>query len=210
MATYPGGIYSPRAKENKSGVVYDANKKTIGYVEDVTKLDDEIVAVETELGTDPKGVDADVKTRLDRIDGELDGMTLQTVRVYVPLRADTSYISDSTLAYSSKGAFVRFDKGKYPNLQAIYFAAKLYTAVAGGVAYAKLKNQSTGLEIAGSEISHNGTNSWDIATFKTSGDVKANIPAGFNTYCFRMKTNDVTKAARLNGAYIIVEYQVYA
>lgn len=64
MATYPGGVYSPRTKENKAGVVYDAAKKTIGYVEDVTKLDDEVVAVETELGTDPKGVFADVKTQL--------------------------------------------------------------------------------------------------------------------------------------------------
>jgi len=64
MATYPGGVYSPRTKENKAGVVYDPDKKTIGYVEDVTKLDDEVVAVETELGTEPKGVFTDVKTAL--------------------------------------------------------------------------------------------------------------------------------------------------
>lgn len=63
-ASYPGGIYPPRTKENKSGVVYDASKKTIGYVEDITKLDEEVVAIETELGTLPKGVFADVKTLL--------------------------------------------------------------------------------------------------------------------------------------------------
>ena len=210
MAEYPGDIYSPRLKENKSGVVYNAAKKTVGYVEDVTKLDDEIVAIETELGTDPKGADADVKTRLNRIDGELDEMTLQTVRDYIALRADTTYITDSTLAYSSKAAFVRFNKAKYPNLQSIKFAAKLYTAVAGGVAYAKLKNQSTGVEVVQSEVSHNGTDSWDVSCFKISVDVKDNIADNENTYCFRMKTNDVTKAARLVTAYIIVEYQVYA
>jgi len=50
MAEYPSSVYSPRTKENKSGVVYDAAKKTILFAEDVTKLDDEIVAIETKLG----------------------------------------------------------------------------------------------------------------------------------------------------------------
>ena len=54
-AIYPGGTYSPRTKENKPGVEYNADKSTIGYVEDVTKLDDEVVAIETELGINPKG-----------------------------------------------------------------------------------------------------------------------------------------------------------
>jgi len=49
MADFPGGIYSPREKENKAGVVYDPTKKTTGYVEDITKLDDEVVAIETFL-----------------------------------------------------------------------------------------------------------------------------------------------------------------
>lgn len=49
MATFPGGIYSPRTKENRSGAVYDANKKTITYVEDIVYLDEEVVAIETFL-----------------------------------------------------------------------------------------------------------------------------------------------------------------
>ncbi|GAI43497.1 unnamed protein product, partial [marine sediment metagenome] len=28
MADFPGGVYSPRTKENKAGVVYDPDKKT--------------------------------------------------------------------------------------------------------------------------------------------------------------------------------------
>jgi len=63
-ATYPSGVYSPRTKENKAGVVYDATKKTIIFTEDVVKLDEEIVAVENELGTLPKGGFADVKARI--------------------------------------------------------------------------------------------------------------------------------------------------
>lgn len=65
MANYPGTIYSPRTKENKSGVVYTPAKTKIPYVEDVTKLDDEVVAIETELGANPKGAKADVAARLD-------------------------------------------------------------------------------------------------------------------------------------------------
>lgn len=67
MTEYPGAIYAPRAKENKAGISYDAAKKTIGYAEDITKLDDEVVAVETELGTNPKGAFASVKARLEAL-----------------------------------------------------------------------------------------------------------------------------------------------
>jgi len=49
MADYPTGVYTPRTRENKSGVVYDANKKTVIYVEDINKTDDEVVAIETDL-----------------------------------------------------------------------------------------------------------------------------------------------------------------
>ena len=49
MADYPSAIYSPRTKENKAGVEYDAGKPTVGFVEDVTKLDAEVVAMETDL-----------------------------------------------------------------------------------------------------------------------------------------------------------------
>ena len=65
MATYPSGIFSPRTRENKSGVVYDAAKKTVIFVEDQNKGDDEVVAVQTELGTIPKGDFASVKARLE-------------------------------------------------------------------------------------------------------------------------------------------------
>ena len=43
---FPDAIYSPRTKENKKGIIYDAEKTEIGYAEDITKLDDEVVAIE--------------------------------------------------------------------------------------------------------------------------------------------------------------------
>lgn len=55
MADYPGDIYTPRDIENRSGVVYDPLKKTVVFAEDKQKSDAEIVAIETELGLNPKG-----------------------------------------------------------------------------------------------------------------------------------------------------------
>lgn len=63
-ASYPGGLYSPRTKANRAGAVYDAGKTTITYAEDVIKLDEEVVAIETELGTDPKGTSTDVAAKI--------------------------------------------------------------------------------------------------------------------------------------------------
>lgn len=51
MAQYPNAIYTPREKENRAGVEYDPSKKTIAFAEDNINLDEEVVAIETELGT---------------------------------------------------------------------------------------------------------------------------------------------------------------
>jgi len=55
MADYPDSIYSPRTKANRSGVVYDAAKETVIFADDIVNDDNEIVAVETELGLNPRG-----------------------------------------------------------------------------------------------------------------------------------------------------------
>jgi hypothetical protein len=53
MSSFPDSVYAPRAKENRSGVVYDPDKKSVGFVEDITKLDDEVVALENSIGIEP-------------------------------------------------------------------------------------------------------------------------------------------------------------
>jgi len=53
MAQYPNEIYTPREKENRSGVIYDPTKKSVIFAEDIKNLDDEVVAIEKELGTNP-------------------------------------------------------------------------------------------------------------------------------------------------------------
>jgi hypothetical protein len=61
MANYPDSIYEPREKENRNGVEYDPDKKNVLFAEDFQNDDDEIVAIETELGTNPKGAFDSVK-----------------------------------------------------------------------------------------------------------------------------------------------------
>lgn len=75
MATYPSAIYSPRTKANASGVVYDADDADRIFAEDVSKDDAEIVAIQTELGTLPKGSSASVKARLENIEATRDGFS---------------------------------------------------------------------------------------------------------------------------------------
>ncbi len=81
MASYPAGIYSPREKENRNGVVYDADKKSVIFKEDIENSDDEIIAIETELGANPKGSDADVKDRLDRMQEEINEAAAKSGKV---------------------------------------------------------------------------------------------------------------------------------
>jgi len=71
MADYPDSIYSPRTKANRSGVVYDDTKQTVIFAEDIVYDDDEIVAIETELGLNPRGSYADVAARLAALAAKL-------------------------------------------------------------------------------------------------------------------------------------------
>lgn len=68
MSDYPSGVYAPRSKSNKEGVVYNAEEATKIFAEDIVKLDDEVVAIENELGASPKGVAASVAERLENAD----------------------------------------------------------------------------------------------------------------------------------------------
>jgi hypothetical protein len=50
MADYPNNYFSPREKENRSGVTYDPSKKTVIFVEDLDVIRDELIAIEQALG----------------------------------------------------------------------------------------------------------------------------------------------------------------
>lgn len=59
MANYPSTVYAPRTKSNKVGVVYNPDIATTLFAQDITKLDDEVVAIETDLESK---IDQAVKT----------------------------------------------------------------------------------------------------------------------------------------------------
>jgi len=71
MASFPTGVYDPRTKENKPGKVYDADRPYMLFAEDITKLDDEVVALETELGTNPSGAFATLKARIEALEARV-------------------------------------------------------------------------------------------------------------------------------------------
>lgn len=68
MPSYPNTIKEFREIKNKSGVVYDQTKSTVMYAEDIQSIDEEIVAIEETLGTNPEGDHESVKDRLDSFD----------------------------------------------------------------------------------------------------------------------------------------------
>lgn len=68
MADYPATIYAPRAKENWPNVVYTSTKKTIIFKEDFDSLENEIKAIENELGLYVKGNFGDLVERLESLE----------------------------------------------------------------------------------------------------------------------------------------------
>lgn len=110
MTAYPGATYSPRTKENRAGVIYNANKTTVAYAEDITKLDDEVVAIETELGANPKGSHDSVK---DRFDDDEASMATKTgaetlINKKITKRVDSqSSTNDITPEISTYDIFIR-------------------------------------------------------------------------------------------------------
>ena len=64
MASYPNSIYTPRERENRSGVVYDPAKKSVWFKEDADAIENEIIAIENELGLLPKNSSSSVRERI--------------------------------------------------------------------------------------------------------------------------------------------------
>ena len=91
MANYPGAYYAPRDKENKSGIVYDAAKKTIVFVEDFDSLENEIKAVEEELGLNLNHIGP----------GNDTGLVL-----YLPFDENEGVVAGDKSHYSNDGDFI--------------------------------------------------------------------------------------------------------
>lgn len=73
-ASYPASIADLRTIDNRNGVVYDADKKSVFFAEDLNNIIAEIEAIETTLGINPQGSEDDLVARLEAIEGRLDDL----------------------------------------------------------------------------------------------------------------------------------------
>lgn len=139
MADYPGSVYTPRTKENKAGIVYDETKTEIGYAEDVTKLDDEVVAIQTELGVLPKRTSADLAERLKGIRSLSDAYedTIFIKRNRVGIRWATP---GNTLEVYSGSSLEGIRIRRYPT--GVYYSDIVHTSLPEGLKF-KVGNGST-------------------------------------------------------------------
>jgi hypothetical protein len=70
-ADYPDAIFSPNWKENRPDITRDLTKTKVIYAEDLNDLNSEVILIETELGTNPKGSFSDIKARIVAIETRL-------------------------------------------------------------------------------------------------------------------------------------------
>jgi hypothetical protein len=96
-ASYPAAVYIPRTKQNKAGVVYDAAKATVGYAEDIIKIDDEVVAVETLVGKNDDAQTVPVAGAF--LKGKADGKSKWSTEIFV---STTGNVGIGTTAPSKK------------------------------------------------------------------------------------------------------------
>ncbi|EKE18784.1 MAG: hypothetical protein ACD_9C00239G0004 [uncultured bacterium] len=71
MSDFPSAITTPRIISNRPGVTFDPDDTKTFFAEDLNMVNDEIVAIETELGTDPAGAYATVKAWLTALTSSL-------------------------------------------------------------------------------------------------------------------------------------------
>lgn len=100
MSEYPSAVYEPRTKENKSGVSYAPEETTKIFAEDIIQLDDEVVAIENELGANLKSVYSNLAERILRI-AEIVKQGLINGRIYLGI--ETSSTSNFSVSLSSGG-----------------------------------------------------------------------------------------------------------
>lgn len=110
MSTYPDNIYEHRELENLPGIEYDVNDSKTLYAEDITKLGDEVAAIETTLGTDVAGEYDTVGERLDNMSGG-GGGALELLGTYTPTTAQREFDITDLDIRTHKHLIIYYDIG---------------------------------------------------------------------------------------------------
>jgi hypothetical protein len=102
MPNFPASIFAPRQLANKTGKPYNATQTKILYAEDINKATDEIVAIETALGLNPKGSAESVAARFSADEAAISGK--QAALGYTPENV-ANKDTDITLAANSDSRY---------------------------------------------------------------------------------------------------------
>ena len=125
MANYPDNYFVPRTRNNKEGIVYEPSDKETFFVEDINKGDDEIVAIQNELGKNPSGDFDNVKKRIEAIErGGIDRVNIKIPTV----SSDPFYLDAYSTEFLATGAIIktsdtRFEIAKFYTKQTPPFCA---------------------------------------------------------------------------------------
>ena len=217
MSDYPTSIDTPKVFENLPGIVNDpADKKTI-FAEDLNALGDDIVAVQTVLGTSPQGAYASVKARLTAITSKLYwvfaspylyymggnvGIGTMTPAVFFSLIRSTNGRENITLQNPNTGtsAYTSFSLSSSGSTMALYHFGGSYSTSGRYI------QDSTVLENSGQGgLSFSASSSSAPIRFYTRGNslrmfIASNGDAGFGTSSPTSKIHVVGIPAYANDA----------
>jgi len=121
-ASYPAAVKTFREKENLAGLNYDSNNKRTLFVEDLTQIEDEVIAIEEELGAEVSGDAETLADRLNDIETRLDNSwpvgTIYINRTnnanpntYLPGMAGTTWVAITDKVIMGRGATYTSDGG---------------------------------------------------------------------------------------------------
>jgi hypothetical protein len=160
-ASYPDAIFEPREKQNRSGVVYDADKKQVIFVEDITYLDDEVVAIETILGVNPEG---EADTLAERLAVQIN---------------DDGTLNDELFAnilHVAGGSVISIGYNKISSASAAF---SIESSANSSSIYIKTKNASGGVKTY--EFGPNG-DFWASSSLRAKKDGSDTVGQGANVY----------------------------
>lgn len=131
MSSYPVAIDEFRTTQNLPGILYDETDETTVYAEDTNNHSSAIIAIETELGTNPSGASASVAGRLDGIDTTLSGKenSLGYTAENAANKSTSSSLGTSNTLYPSQNAVKTYvDAAVSAAKQALYPVGSIWTS----------------------------------------------------------------------------------
>jgi len=137
MANFPTSVYAPRTKANRAGVVYDPTKITRLFAEDVSKLDAEVVSIETILGLNPQWASASLAERIKGIRSLSDSneavITIKGANVGIGTTSPTQKLDVKGLIEGTTGLTLTGNAAQVRTTYSGVTVTRMFTDSGGGV-----------------------------------------------------------------------------